>query len=225
MKRRAIAARQTLTPKRTSEVRKPVRSGPALRLRGTVGAGGSESVAAAPTETAPTEPKPKKPRKTVARHETPVEPKSTADTAATSDTTDKAAQPAVSDTTGGVEPKPAEPPARGGAGKGHVVRRGFFANASSALSSPFKAHLDDTVKWMQRNPDKNITVEGHTSSVGNASLNQELSEKRAEAVKAYLVDQGIDAGRITTRGVGSDKPAFSPGRNPKNRRVEITVDE
>lgn len=216
-KRRLISARQTLSAKRTSDVRKPVRTGPALRLRDTVGAGGGNTVASGPAtepEPPPPEPKPKKQRK----------PPTPAPEPKTTDTTDAEPKPAVSDTTGETKPdRPAETAPRPG-GKGRLWNRGFFGNASANLNPRLKARLAETAKWLASNPDKSITIEGHTSSVGSATLNQQLSERRAESVKDFLVEQGVDASRITTRGVGSDKPAFSPGNNPKNRRVEITVD-
>lgn len=72
--------------------------------------------------------------------------------------------------------------------------------------------------------DLRITVEGHTDNVGNAAANKELSRKRADSVRAWLVSQGIDASRIETAGFGDSKPAAdnttAEGRQ-QNRRVEL----
>ncbi len=71
-----------------------------------------------------------------------------------------------------------------------------------------------------------VLVEGHTDSVGSETYNQRLSERRAEAVKAYLVSKGIAASRIQTKGYGESRPVAdnttAVGR-AKNRRVEIKV--
>jgi OmpA-OmpF porin, OOP family len=78
---------------------------------------------------------------------------------------------------------------------------------------------------MKKNPDLKVEVDGHADSTGAAAYNMTLSEKRAEAVKKYFVDQGIDPDRLTTKGFGITKPAASndtrEGR-AKNRRVELT---
>ena len=88
-----------------------------------------------------------------------------------------------------------------------------------------KANLDDLAAYLNAYPDKTITVEGHTDSVGSAVSNQILSEKRANAVKEYLVSAGVGAERITTKGSGHKKPIASNATREgraKNRRIEIT---
>lgn len=71
-----------------------------------------------------------------------------------------------------------------------------------------------------------ITVTGHTDSAGSKQINQGLSERRAEAVKAYLVSKGLDGSRIDTKGAGDSQPVASnktaEGR-AQNRRVEIDI--
>lgn len=72
--------------------------------------------------------------------------------------------------------------------------------------------------------DLKLTIEGHTDNVGNAASNQSLSEKRAAAVVAYLSAQGIDAGRLSAKGLGATKPADTndtPEGRQNNRRVEL----
>lgn len=85
--------------------------------------------------------------------------------------------------------------------------------------------LNEAVIIMKENPQLKVEVDGHTDSTGPAAYNMKLSEERAKAVKAYFVDHGIDAKRITTKGFGLTKPVASndtkEGR-AKNRRVELT---
>ena len=87
-----------------------------------------------------------------------------------------------------------------------------------------EAKVDHAVRLMQENPSMRVVVEGHTDSVGSDEYNQKLSEKRAEAVRDRMVQQGISASRITTRGMGKAAPVASnksaAGR-AENRRVEI----
>jgi outer membrane protein OmpA-like peptidoglycan-associated protein len=78
---------------------------------------------------------------------------------------------------------------------------------------------------LKAHPEMKLAIEGYTDNVGGAAKNQALSEKRAEAVKTYLVsNSGVPAERLTAKGFGSSKPAASndteAGRQ-KNRRVEL----
>jgi OOP family OmpA-OmpF porin len=71
-----------------------------------------------------------------------------------------------------------------------------------------------------------ITVTGHASAIGEEAYNQALSERRAAAVKAYLIENGIDSSRIVTLGMGERQPAASnstPEGRAQNRRVEVDV--
>lgn len=72
-----------------------------------------------------------------------------------------------------------------------------------------------------------VRLTGHTDSMGSDSYNQELSEKRANAVKSYLVGEGVDGGKISTRGEGESSPVASndtrEGR-AKNRRVDVEIE-
>lgn len=73
--------------------------------------------------------------------------------------------------------------------------------------------------------DLKLTIEGHTDNVGAAASNQTLSEKRAAAVRQYLIDKhSVDASRLTAKGLGSTKPTTSndtPEGRQNNRRVEL----
>ncbi|CAN5362604.1 hypothetical protein BH09MYX1_BH09MYX1_22470 [soil metagenome] len=82
---------------------------------------------------------------------------------------------------------------------------------------------DALVKY---NPDQLITIEGHTDSQGQPAYNKELSQKRADAVAAYLAGRGIARDRITATGIGQDRPVgnnTSVDGRAQNRRVEIIV--
>ena len=74
--------------------------------------------------------------------------------------------------------------------------------------------------------DKNVKIIGHTDSSGDAKKNEQLSLARAEAVKTYLIGKSIVAGRLSTAGLGSEKPVAdnttAEGRK-KNRRIEFEV--
>jgi OOP family OmpA-OmpF porin len=75
-------------------------------------------------------------------------------------------------------------------------------------------------------PSISLEISGHTSSEGDAAVNQRLSQERADAVKQWLVDNGVPPERLTTRGAGPDEPIAdnktAAGRE-KNRRIEFKV--
>jgi outer membrane protein OmpA-like peptidoglycan-associated protein len=78
---------------------------------------------------------------------------------------------------------------------------------------------------LSAHPQLKLTIEGHTDNVGDAPSNQSLSERRAAAVKQYLVTMShVDAARLTTKGYGATKPiapnTTAEGRQ-ENRRVEL----
>ena len=87
--------------------------------------------------------------------------------------------------------------------------------------------LDDVIKVMQDNPQiEQLDVIGHTSSEGSVKHNNKLSTDRAAAVKQYLIDHGIDAGRVISEGKGPSEPiADNDTEEGKqaNRRVEFKV--
>jgi len=87
--------------------------------------------------------------------------------------------------------------------------------------------LDQVVKVMSENPQYLLGINGHTDSQGADDFNMTLSDKRAAAVKKYLVDKGVDAAKLTSKGYGETKPvadnSTASGR-AKNRRVEFKID-
>jgi OOP family OmpA-OmpF porin len=109
--------------------------------------------------------------------------------------------------------------------KALVLEGVTFENNSAQLTSGSRAILDDVAASLVAWPDVNVEVGGHTDSRGDDAYNQELSQKRADSVKAYLTAKGVDAARLTTKGYGETKPVAdndtADGR-ARNRRVELT---
>jgi outer membrane protein OmpA-like peptidoglycan-associated protein len=104
----------------------------------------------------------------------------------------------------------------------------LFDSGQAALKPGARRALDNVAHphLMQRRSDLRIVVEGFTDNVGGDAMNQALSERRAQAVKRTLVDQGVDASRIAARGMGEAFPVASntsPAGRQLNRRVEIVI--
>lgn len=103
----------------------------------------------------------------------------------------------------------------------------LFAPGQATLQPDAKKSLDQVVSALKKQfAGKKLRVEGHTDKtpikVSKWSSNEELSLARADAVKEYLIQHGISASRITTKGYGSSKPR-DPNDLARNRRVEIVV--
>jgi outer membrane protein OmpA-like peptidoglycan-associated protein len=101
----------------------------------------------------------------------------------------------------------------------------FALGSAKILPKSFKI-LDGAVAVLKEFQKLPLTVEGHTSSEGKREKNMELSKARAEAVKAYFVSKGIDAGRITAVGYGPDKPVAdnkTKAGKEANRRIEFRI--
>ncbi len=215
-----VARRQPPTPRRTLVARRPVRVGPPA-ARSRVAAGGSASAsgevsaeASTPDEsTATAAPTPDESTDTAAPTED-----TAADQKTRVATADPAAREPVEEDTAQPEPesKPSRVPKR-------FARRVFFGQANAFLSSNAKASLNRNARWLKRHEDRSIVIEGHCSVTGPAAPNMALSEARAEAVKDYLVQVGVDESRIETKGYGLTRPRYKPASSPRNRRVIIRV--
>ncbi len=102
----------------------------------------------------------------------------------------------------------------------------YFAYDKSALDANAIAALDSQVEWLKKNPKVNVVVQGYCDKRGTAEYNLALGERRANAVKAYLVDQGICAGRITTVSYGKEYafPGDTEEAYAKSRRGVTVVE-
>jgi outer membrane protein OmpA-like peptidoglycan-associated protein len=86
--------------------------------------------------------------------------------------------------------------------------------------------LEQAVSAMKEDPSLNLTVEGHTCSIGTAEYNLALGERRANAVRDYLTSNGVAAGRLQTASFGEEKPKHDNGREETrrlNRRAALVV--
>jgi OmpA-OmpF porin, OOP family len=102
----------------------------------------------------------------------------------------------------------------------------FFATASDKLLAQSFKRLNDVVTILNENPSFKVQIDGHTDDQGKDEYNQDLSDKRAASVKAYLVSKGIADTRLNSTGYGETKPVAdnktAKGR-AQNRRVEMTL--
>ena len=107
-----------------------------------------------------------------------------------------------------------------------VGDRIFFDTDSSSVNSRARGVLDQMVSWMQRNPSKNIRIEGHADERGTRDYNLALGDRRANAVVQYLVSRGVSSSRLSTLSFGKERPVAS-GSNPtawtQNRRAVFVV--
>lgn len=112
-------------------------------------------------------------------------------------------------------------------GRGCWIVPGFeFAFDNANIDSRYEGDLANMIRVLNENPGITVRLDGHTDSVGPEAYNQGLSERRADAVREYLVGKGIDGNRVSTRGFGESKPAYSNDTEENraaNRRTEITA--
>lgn len=105
-----------------------------------------------------------------------------------------------------------------------IFRSIYFDFDKAVIKPEFPPVLDEGVAMAKANPGAQVLLDGHTDSVGSEQYNMGLSNRRANAVKAYFVKKGVDASRIVTTGYGKTRPradnSTAEGRK-LNRRVEI----
>lgn len=112
--------------------------------------------------------------------------------------------------------------------RGLIVTLGdvLFETGKSDLKSSASANLSKLAGFLNQQPERALVIEGHTDSVGSDSYNQELSQRRADSVKAFLISAGVAPNRVTAVGKGESLPVASndssSGRQ-MNRRVEIVI--
>ncbi len=112
--------------------------------------------------------------------------------------------------------------------RGLVITLGdvLFDFNRADLKAGARTNLSRLVTFLREQEDRDVLIEGHTDSVGSADYNRSLSQRRAEAVRLFLVDSGISPSRSVARGFGEARPVASndndAGRQ-RNRRVEIVI--
>ena len=106
-----------------------------------------------------------------------------------------------------------------------VPDRVFFATNKSVLTTASRDTLRKQAAWMRKNKDVTVTIEGHADERGTREYNLALGERRANAVKDYLMTYGISGSRLSVISYGKERPVNS-GSNPlswsQNRR-SVTV--
>ena len=102
----------------------------------------------------------------------------------------------------------------------------LFETGKAELRPGALQHLYPLVTFLQKYPKHRVVIEGHTDSVGSETYNLDLSQRRADAVQAFLLHNGVNPGQLTTRGYGKAAPvasnATAEGRQ-QNRRVELII--
>jgi outer membrane protein OmpA-like peptidoglycan-associated protein len=102
----------------------------------------------------------------------------------------------------------------------------LFPVGSAELSKGAAVRLQEVARILRNTPKAQVVVAGYTDSTGTATYNQELSRRRAEAVRTYLVRQGVSSQRIELVGFGEASPVASNDTSVgrmSNRRVELEV--
>ena len=100
----------------------------------------------------------------------------------------------------------------------------YFDQGQAMLLPPARAALDGLAPALRARPGLRLEVQGHTDNQGNAELNRQLSQRRAEAVCLYLIAHGVPAGQLRAKGYGSARPVANnndPAQRPRNRRVML----
>lgn len=143
--------------------------------------------------------------------------------------------PYVTSCPSGWEAVPAKPPAQTKSGSaapqaqspsGSVVYRFgdvLFASGKADLQTNAQDSLATMLSAIKHGEAHHITIEGYTDASGDSAANHELSQRRAEAVKRYLVEHGIPADNIRAVGKGSDAP-IGDNNTPEGRRMNRRVD-
>ncbi len=131
-----------------------------------------------------------------------------------------------------IVPPPAPAPAAlvvVGEKKLELADKVYFQTGKTTIRTVSYGLLDEVASVINGHPEvKKIAIEGHTDSVGKASFNTKLSQGRAEAVRKYLVEKGVEPSRLSAKGYGESQPIAdnkTPRGREQNRRVEFKIAE
>ncbi len=97
-----------------------------------------------------------------------------------------------------------------------------FGTSSARLGAGAQERMRETAAWLNENDGVSIVIVGHTNTPGNSDYNMQLSQRRAEQTRDFLVSQGVDSSRIEVEWRGEDEPAYGDGVDGRNRRVELS---
>ncbi len=126
---------------------------------------------------------------------------------------------------GGVSDKPINfDPQGSDSGKLDGLHTIYFDYDKAGLSGEAKKLISDNIDWIKKNEKATIQIEGHTDERGSVEYNLALGDRRAKAVRKYLVDSGIDAKRLKVISYGKEKPIVtgdSESAYSKNRRANF----
>ena len=101
-----------------------------------------------------------------------------------------------------------------------------MTSSPSSIAAGSLPLLREVARILRAHPSVKIEVQGHTDGLGDATRNMALSQGRAEAVRAFLIKEGVAAARLRARGYGATQPRASndtPDGRAKNRRVEFVI--
>jgi len=112
--------------------------------------------------------------------------------------------------------------------RGLVVTLGdvLFTSGEAGLKKTSSGNLERLVTFLDQYPDRTATIEGYTDNRGSDESNQVLSQRRADAVKSYLVERGVSSDRLVASGGGEGSPVAgndSAAGRQQNRRVEVII--
>ena len=104
----------------------------------------------------------------------------------------------------------------------------LFASGRAELRGGVPSNLSKLASFLTQNSDRRVMIEGHTDSQGADAYNRDLSQRRADSVKSYLMRQGVESSRLSASGLGEGSPVAdndsSTGRQ-QNRRVEVIISD
>ncbi len=112
--------------------------------------------------------------------------------------------------------------------RGMVLTLGdvLFTSGQADLKAGAATNLNKLALFLTNYPDRNVTIEGYTDSVGSEDYNVGLSQRRADSVKTFLAGQGVGSARLTAAGKGKSNPVAandSAAGRQQNRRVEVII--